>query len=172
MPSIHHGIEYREIPGHSDYMAGYDGSIASKKLYGKVTFRIISQRLNDQGYMRVRIMVESNPMDFKVHQLIMMAFGPPKPSSRHEIRHCDGIKTNNHADNLKWGTSAENKADRIRHGTSNRGERHGLSKLTRAQVDEILSRTGETQQELATRFGIHQSTVSDIRRKKRWNWVK
>lgn len=42
-------------------------------------------------------------------------------------------------------------------------------RLTWAIVDEIRSLTGLTQAEIGRRYGIHQVTVSEILRGKRWN---
>lgn len=51
-----------------------------------------------------------------VHHLVLEAFVGPAPEGM-ECRHWDGDPANNHADNLIWGTRAENVADMLRHGT-------------------------------------------------------
>lgn len=51
-----------------------------------------------------------------VHRLVLEAFVGPCPPGM-EACHNDGTRTNNHVDNLRWGTRQENVLDRYhRHG--------------------------------------------------------
>lgn len=59
---------------------------------------------HDSGYHRVLVAPRKR---FSVHYLVMMAFGPPKPSPLHTVNHIDGNKSNNHIDNLEWATPSE-----------------------------------------------------------------
>lgn len=98
----------------------------------------------------------------------------PAPSPRHQAAHGCGkghlaCVTKGH---LRWATRPENEADRLIHGTSNRGSQHGMAKLTEADVVQIRNLCGHRfQREIAEQFGIDQSTVSDIRRRKLWAWL-
>lgn len=72
---------------------------------------------------------------------------------------------------LRWATSAENAADKIQHGTTNRGERCGSALLSGARVRKIrrdYERGGVTQQQLADRNGVHIMTVNDILHRRTW----
>jgi transcriptional regulator len=72
---------------------------------------------------------------------------------------------------LRWDTHAANLADKNRHGTSNRGNRHGMSKLTEQQVRQIIYtyRTGLfTQKEIAEQYGICRENISAIVTRKSW----
>ena len=71
---------------------------------------------------------------------------------------------------LRWGSQRENMADRIIHGTSNRGQRHGLSKLTEEDVLAI-SGSDETCSALSERFNVCRKTISLIRRGESWAWL-
>jgi predicted XRE-type DNA-binding protein len=51
------------------------------------------------------------------------------------------------------------------------GENVGTAKLTGAIVFEMRAATG-SQAEIATRFGVSQSTVSLVKSGKRWSHVK
>ncbi|MFC5996979.1 NUMOD4 motif-containing HNH endonuclease [Pseudonocardia hispaniensis] len=55
-----------------------------------------------------------------VHSAVMAAFVGPRPHGM-EILHWDGDPSNNHLENLRYGTPAENQDDSIRHG------RHGYA---------------------------------------------
>lgn len=97
---------------------------------------------------------------------------PPTPS--HEAAHsCGngkfGCVTKRH---LSWKTRAENCADKIIHGTHDRGERNSQAKITESQAREILALKGRgTQRSIAERFGIARRTVTQIQSGKRWAWL-
>jgi hypothetical protein len=51
-----------------------------------------------------------------IHSLVAEAFIGPCPDG-HEVLHIDGTRTNNCADNLRYGTRRENIMDAVRHGS-------------------------------------------------------
>lgn len=71
---------------------------------------------------------------------------------------------------LRWDTPQGNEADKLIHGTRTRGERHGQSKLSEADVLAIRAATG-SQRDISVQFGIAQQTVSDIKIGRRWSWL-
>lgn len=100
--------------------------------------------------------------------------GPP-PTPDHQAAHScgngdKGCVTKRH---LSWKTPAGNAADRLAHGTDNRGEKHGHSKLHEAAVREIIALKGvEPQAVTAKRYGIHQGTISMIQTRRAWAWLE
>lgn len=73
---------------------------------------------------------------------------------------------------LRWATRTENQRDRIEHGTSNRGSRHGLHKLTENDVLQIVELAGTASQaKIGKRFGVSQVTVQAVLSGKRWSWL-
>jgi hypothetical protein len=68
--------------------------------------------------------------------------------------------------NLRWGTHASNEADKLRHGTHNRGERNGRTKLTKKAVLRIvkLRKAGMTLHKIASVVKTNKSTASRILR--------
>lgn len=102
-----------------------------------------------------------------------LAHGAP-PTPKHEAAHSCG---NGHLgcvnpNHLSWKTRLENKADELLHGTRNRGERQGLSKLKKSEVLEILSLKGtSTQTEIASKYGVSRSRISEIHNRKAWAWL-
>jgi hypothetical protein len=70
---------------------------------------------------------------------------------------------------VAWKSPRQNQADRLVHGTHNRGERHPLVKLTAEQVRDIrVLAKSIVQRDIAAYYAIAQQTVSDIVRGKRW----
>lgn len=106
---------------------------------------------------------------FKPHTLILTTFVGPRPQGM-ECCHNDGNPWNNHLSNLRWDTPRNNQLDRIKHGTSNRGERCAAAKLTEAQVRAILVDT-RLQQVIADEYGVRQNTISRIKSGKRWRHI-
>mgnify|MGYP001615377444 CR=1 FL=1 len=107
-----------------------------------------------------------------VHRLVLLAFVGPCPEGM-ECRHLDGNPSNNRLDYLCWGTHAENMADTVRHGRTNRGERNPNAKLTDATVLEIRQRSkaGESRMAIARSLGLCQSTISYVALGKTWRHV-
>lgn len=111
----------------------------------------------------------------KVHHLVAEAFIGPRPANM-ECCHNDGDPTNNQADNLRWDTSRGNHADRFRHGTMTRGEKHHATTLTDEQVRDIRERYtphrdrrnhGNAAQ-LALEHGVRQAVIWDIASGRTW----
>lgn len=101
------------------------------------------------------------------------AHGQPPTPDHHAAHSCgNGNKGCVNKRHLSWKTRAENEADKVVHGTSNRGERCGGAKLTEAQVLEIRSLAGRlTHREIAERFPVNRQTVSKIINGDRWSWL-
>jgi hypothetical protein len=105
-----------------------------------------------------------------VHVVLCEYQHGPRPSARHEAGHSCGKKRCINRYHISWLTYEQNGADRVRHGTSNRGERQGAHKLTEANVLAIRAST-ETGAILGARFGVSGSHVSRIRRREEWAWL-
>jgi hypothetical protein len=55
---------------------------------------------------------------------------------------------------------------------SNRGERHGRSKLTESQIREIRADDTSAHAELGRKYGVTRQMIELIRHQKRWAWLK
>jgi len=100
------------------------------------------------------------------HKLVMEAFVSIKPDGM-ECCHFDGNPQNNHLSNLRWDTSKNNHADKIRQGTTNRGENCDTAKLTLEQVKSIRN-DNRLQRLIAADYKIAESMISRIKSGKRW----
>jgi len=75
---------------------------------------------------------------------------------------------------LRWGTKAENAADRLRDGTHQLGSRNHHARLTEQAVLEIRRRYaagGVLHRELAAEFGVRINTITQILNRQRWAHV-
>lgn len=98
----------------------------------------------------------------------------PAPTALHEAAHdcgrgASGCVNKHH---LSWKTRVDNQADRIAHGTSNRGVRHGSARLTEADVHEIRAKRGScVAATVASQYGVSAGTIYDIWLRLTWAWL-
>lgn len=72
--------------------------------------------LKSTGRLQVSLSRDGVKHSHFVHRIVARAFHGEPPTGT-EACHGDGNPTNNRADNLRWGTSSDNKLDAVRHGT-------------------------------------------------------
>lgn len=107
------------------------------------------------------------------HVYICERVNGQRPSAAHEAAHSCGHANCVSPAHLRWATIAENEADKLRHGTHNRGERQGRSKLQAADVLEIRDalRRREKQRSIAARFNVTESHICNIKSGRIWAWL-
>lgn len=108
-----------------------------------------------------------------VHVLICEMFHGSRPSQDHQVRHLDGDRLNNAASNLCWGTAKENAADAMRHGMTPIGVNRHNARLDESAVIEIRGHKKRygLWRELAAKYGVNESTISDVWHRRTWSWV-
>jgi hypothetical protein len=128
------------------------------------TYRKIPQHLTQNGYLVVHAQRKGdNYRNYFVHQLVTDAFLGPIPENM-EVRHLNGVKTDNFPENLAYGTRQDNADDRKRQGKYYKGENHHNSKLTMKQVKQIrkLRKEKIKIKYLAERFKVSIPTIESI----------
>lgn len=130
---------------------------------------------NNEGYAHVGICIDGVVHKHKVHRLVAEAFIPPiegKPF----VNHKNGVKDDNHVENLEWCTFTENVIHgyRVLGRTDKEGESNPISKLTDDSVRLIrrLSSEGHyTQTRLAGMFNVSIVCIGLVVNRKRWAHV-
>ena len=120
------------------------------------------------GYRYVGLHHRGKQRTARIHRLVLAAFIGPCPLGK-EANHKDGNKANNETTNLEYLTRSENHQHALRLGLQ--GPKRRGPKLDASRVAEIRS-SGMSQTALASVYGVDQSMISLIRRRKRWSWVK
>lgn len=143
------GEEWRDVPGFDGYQVSSLGRMRGK-------FRLIKGTVNIHGYRQFWLTKESKVIPCYGHRLVLGSFVGAALDGTQGC-HFDGDRTNNRLSNLRWDTVAKNHADKKRHGTSNEGEKHALTKLNDSNVVEMraLYLSGKfSSAALARKYGI------------------
>lgn len=102
------------------------------------------------------------------HTAVAAAFLGPRPDFA-AIRHLDGNRKNNRANNLAYGSKSDNCRDCYKYGG-----RHSGGKLYRDDILDIraaLTR-GELQKDIAAKYGVSAHTVSNIKTGRTFSYIK
>lgn len=129
--------------------------------------------LMGRGYLKVSLYDSSGKFkQFLVHRLILLVFAGPCPDGM-QACHKDGNRINNSISNLRWDTVEANHADKIIHGTTNRGERHGNSRFTKDDIVKMRREfsDGSPVKELSARYKASVSVVCGIVYRRSWTHV-
>lgn len=160
-------IDYRYIDGFPKYRITPWGTIQSchSGEWRDIRTHLRNGRRGEQrgGYYWVVLCDRGKRSQRAVHVMVAEAFHGPRPEGL-VVRHRDGVRTNNHPDNLRWGTEAQNVQDAVSHGANS------LTRLTPAQVIEIREST-ETARQIALRMGTSRRNVYNIRTRKSWKHI-
>lgn len=100
--------------------------------------KILTPCVGHNGYYFVRLYGNGKYSNRRINRLVAEAFIPTNDYSL-EVNHKNGVKTDNSIENLEWCTRSENTLHAFATGLKQpmRGEKHGSSKLTKAEVDWI-----------------------------------
>ena len=135
------------------------------------TPRILKPKLLGE-YLGVCLSVDNEPNYRTIHSLVAQAF-IPNPDLKPEVNHDDGHKFNCHVSNLVWSTSAENKRHAVRTGLTPSGLKNPCGKI-KDESDILYIRDNPdnlTQQQLADKYGVSESTIRGIQHGKKYQNV-
>lgn len=157
------------IPGFQGYAVTRCGRVLSFKQHKPLEMALCPNKPG--GYLRANLRANgrNKHVHVMVHRLVAMTF-LRAPIAGEQARHLDGNRLNNRVENLAWGSKRENEADKVLHGTDNRGARSGSCKLTEDVVRDIRSRlaVGEAGADIARDCKVDRVTVYRIRDRRTW----
>jgi len=176
MPDHTQAERWLPVPGYEGfYEISNRGQVRSIRHMTQAGWRggkLLSPFLDADGYLRVNLSRYGATRSVTIHTLVLTAFDRP-PASGEQGRHGLGGKTDNHLENLEWGTPQENSDDKYRDGTMACGEKQGNSKLTATDIKSIRTRraAGEEASSLALNFKISETHVNRIVKRESWRHI-
>lgn len=93
---------WREIPGYPNVLASNLGRV--KRIY-KNSEHLIKGSVNRHGYVVTTLYADGKHQ--QIHRLVALAW-IDNPDRKPFIDHINGVRTDNHPDNLRWVTNKEN----------------------------------------------------------------
>lgn len=166
-------LSYRLVPGRDDCKVTACGNVLVQDNSG--LWHVPKPQPAEYGHLRIQLPHgDGRRWSVGIHHLVLLTFGPPRPTRQHECRHLDGDPTNNVLENLCWGTKKDNADDRAKHGRTANGERHGSCKLTAAKVRLVfrLRTRGWSQQRIANRLGVSRRGIRLILSGENWSHLQ
>lgn len=110
---------------------------SGRRVEQPISTKLLKAAFNSKTrYGHVVLRQSGKSVSVYLHVLVAQAFVPGY-SPELEVCHCDGNRTNNSAENLRWDTRKGNAADTLLHGTHLRGETQNGARLTEEAVLEI-----------------------------------
>jgi hypothetical protein len=163
-------MENKKLAGLSKYFFRSDGEVIS---IWKGEPQILKGGIDKDGYRKFVLIDDTGSRRYvRRSSLMCAAYHGPRPTGK-EVRHLDGSRDNDAPSNLVWATHAENCADKLGHGTAQRGVRNGNGKLTEEQAREAKSRlaTGEHPKEICKDYGVSFGAIYNIKYGRTWVWL-
>ena len=112
---------WKEIPGYEGYFEvsnfgnfrSLDRIIKYKNNgFRKYPGKMLKVEQMQDGYQRIVLMKDAIKKRYMCHRLVALAF-IDNPNNLPQVNHKDGIKNNNHVDNLEWCTQSQNERHSI-----------------------------------------------------------
>ncbi len=165
---------WKDIPNYEGlYQVSNRGSVKVLPKNANRKEKILKPNMKYPGYFYLNLVKNRQSRHYTIHRLVALTF-IPNPENKKEVNHIDANKLNNLIPNLEWCTRQENIRHRDLNSLSPRGEKNGSSKLKEKQVRKILNlyNSGKIKcVTMARKYGVGQSTISDIIRRKTWRHI-
>jgi len=123
--------------------------------------------MKPSGYGNVQI----GPKWMNAHRaMCLMAHGEPSEGQT-DVAHSCGSKACCNPRHLRHATRKDNERDKLAHGRSARGTNNGHAILSEDAVREIRA-SAASGAALSVQYGVAQETISSVRNKRNWAWLR
>ena len=159
------------------YEVSNTGKIRSLNYLGHGKTQLLKAHPDRKGYLRTRIYIKGKRVTLKIHRAVATAFIPNKNNSP-EVNHKNGIKTDNHVENLEWVTAHENTLhaysiglkEKTREHARRMGQSHKGVPANQSRKTSIVAinvETGEhkyfsSQAEAADQLNLYQGNINKV----------
>jgi len=176
----------KPIPDYENFYEITNGGIVYS--INRPTKRIVKPFTTKRGkYLIIRLCKNGVHKKYMVHRLVLQSFVGPCPVG-HEGAHLNGIPNDNFISNLRWVTKKENMNHRNIHGTTAKGNQHGMrihkglvagekngkSKLKKCDVIQILelSKKNITHKRISEMFEVQEPAIWKIVNHRTWRIIE
>jgi len=163
----------KAIPNYEGlYSVTEDGEV-----WSHITNKFLKASTTTNGYPAVTLSHGDYKRRLSIHRLVAITYIDNTHNKR-TVNHIDGVKTNNHVDNLEWATYSENHKHAFKHGLMRISDKckviakrnalkaaYGNRKLSLDDASEICEAyaTGLFScRELAIPFGVATKTINNL----------
>lgn len=162
-------MEIKEIEGCLGYFVSEDGFIHTNKM--KNELRKMYHRVRPDKYVEVTIVQQGVKKYIPVHRQVALSF-IDNPDNKPCVNHKNGIKSDNHVENLEWVTHKENIKHAFDNGLISRfGIGSEFCTTTEHQVHmccKLLERDEYTVDNIAEKIGVNKGVVARIKTLETW----
>lgn len=120
--------------------------------------KVLSPTAGKSGYLTFKV-AHLGMKTFYVHRVVCEAFHGVAPIG-HEACHRNGIRSDNRADNLRWGSRSENSRDRHKHKTMHGKLSYADAAKIRIRYQPYDSVNGASA--MAREFGVSKKAIFDV----------
>lgn len=149
------------------YLIDEYGNIYSNYKHG---YMIPNQDKN--GYLKIKLSGGSKDNKCYVRIATLVAYhflgSPPSYLKDPTVNHIDGNKLNNYYKNLEWIERGTNSSIRNNKGEGELNHESILTELEVKEICDLLVNTDLTYDQIAYKYGVEKSTISNIKNKKSW----
>lgn len=126
------------------------------------------------GYVQVDLQYYGERKIGRIHRLVAEAFLGDAPFEGALVMHKDDDVTNNHYQNLSWGTTGDNVADKVAKGRHPKASASVHAKLKDSDIPKIRGyfASGYSISDIGRMFGVSPATISDVVKGNTWKSIQ
>ena len=153
------GEIWKDIIGFSGYQVSNLGRVK------KLIFNLIMKQNYSRNYLVLGLNNDNNiRKTLRVHRLVAEAFCENPKIGKYEINHINGVTSDNRATNLEYVSHRENSKKNFTSGNYS----FKLTPDIVIQIKDLLKSGKIEQKEIAKKFNVSPSTISEIKTGKKW----
>lgn len=159
--------EWKDVVGYENYFQVSN----TGKIFSKRTNKQLKTFVHINGYIVFASKIggrKGKAICLKVHVLVARAF-IENPENKKTVNHKDGVKTNNHVNNLEWATHSEQMLHAFSTGLKKNKTSVHNSCSSLSKEDVIFIKTHHipyheiySARNLGKRFGVSHKTISRV----------
>jgi hypothetical protein len=144
------------------------------RVYSLLSHKFLTLKPDKDGYLTVNLRTANNTQyKYRVATIVIFHFVgcPPRGMGDATVDHKDGNRKNNYFKNLQWLERGENSSRRKNKGVGSQNHAAILNETQVAEICNLLMDATLSLRQIANKYNVRKSTISNIKRKKNWTNV-